>query len=126
MCRSSATLLCAVAFAAAAWCGEIILPSRALERSAPVHAVYRTNGLATGKGTLAITWNDVHGRTVEDRKIPVTLDDEDQIGFSLDLRRAAAMRNTIHVHFSFEGRNRKGQPDNRDEDAEAQFVAKPE
>jgi len=44
-----------------------------------------------GRGT-GINWTDVHGRRVDDRKIPVELTDEDHIGFPLDLRRAAAMK----------------------------------
>ena len=50
---------------------EIILPSTALERDHAIPAVYRTNARATGKGNLSIRWTDVHGRVVEDRKIPV-------------------------------------------------------
>ncbi|MCU1274713.1 MAG: hypothetical protein JWO48_2144, partial [Bryobacterales bacterium] len=84
-----------VVLAAAAAAGSIVLPSNALERDAVVEAIYRTNGLATGKGQLAITWTDVHGRVVDDRKMPLELTDEDQIGFPLDLRRAAAMKNTL-------------------------------
>jgi len=118
-------LLAAALVAAAGWAGEIILPANALERDAPIEAIYRTNGLATGKGALSITWTDVHGRTVDERKIPVELTDEEQIGFPLDLRRAAAMKNTLRVHFSFEGRNKKDEPDKREEDAETVFIAKP-
>jgi hypothetical protein len=105
--------------------GQIILPSHALERDAVVNAVYRTNRLATGKGELTLNWTDAHGRLVDDRKIPVELIDEDQIGFSLDLRRASAIKNTLHAHFAFEGRNRKGEPDKREEDAEITFIARP-
>lgn len=105
--------------------GQIILPSLALERDAVVNAVYRTNRLATGKGELTLNWTDAHGRLVDDRKIPVELIDEDQIGFPLDLRRASAMKNTLHAHFAFEGRNRKGEPDKREEDAEITFIARP-
>lgn len=118
-------LLAAVLLSAAAQAGEIILPSNALERDSVIQAVYRTNALATGKGELSITWTDVHGRTVEERKLPVELTDEDQFTFPLDLRRAAAMKNTLRVHFSFEGRNKKNDPDKREEDAEITFVAKP-
>src|SRR5712692_2108977 len=119
------SMLAAVLFAASIQAGEIILPSRALERDSVVQAVYRTSGLATGKGQLAVSWTDVHGRLVDDRKIPVELTDENEAGFPLDLRRATAMKNTLRVHFSFDGRNRKGEPDKREEDAETTFVAKP-
>ena len=46
--------------------GEIVLPSKVLERDRLVIATYRTNQLATGRGELAITWKDVLGRTVEE------------------------------------------------------------
>jgi glycosyl hydrolase family 42 (putative beta-galactosidase) len=119
------SMLAAVLFAASIQAGEIILPSHALERDSVIQAIYRTSGLATGKGQISLTWTDVHGRLVDDRKIPVELTDENEAGFPLDLRRAAAMKNTLRVHFSFEGRNKKGEPDKREEDAETTFVAKP-
>jgi hypothetical protein len=119
-------LLAAVLVPGSCLAGEIILPSHALERDAVIAAAYRTNSLATGKGQLVITWTDVHGRTVDDRKIPFELIDENQVGFPLDLRRAAAMKNTLRVHFSFEGHNKKGQPDKREEDAEVSFIARPQ
>jgi hypothetical protein len=125
MCNCIQSLLLAAALIAVATAGEILLPSQALERDSVVAATYRTNGLATGKGELAISWTDVHGRLVDDRKIPVELTDEDHIGFPLDLRRAAAMKNSLQVHFSFEGRNKKGEPDKREEDAAATFIARP-
>lgn len=104
---------------------EIVLPSKALERERPVIATYRTNPPATGKGELVITWRDVLGRIVEERKAPVELTDETEIRFSLDLRRAVAMTNELHVHFSFEGVSKKGAKDHREEDASITFVAKP-
>ena len=119
------SLLLAGALTTAGTAGEILLPSQTPERDSIVAAAYRTNGLATGKGELAISWTDVHGRLVDERKIPVELTDEDHFGFSLDLRRAAAMKNFLQVHFSFEGRNRKSAPDKREEDATATFIARP-
>jgi hypothetical protein len=118
-------LLLAAALTAVGTAGEILLPSQALERDSVIAITYRTNGLATGKGELAINWTDVHGRLVDDRKIPIELTDEDHIGFPLDLRRAAAMKNTLHVRFSFEGHNKKGEPDKREEDAATTFIARP-
>ncbi len=104
---------------------EIILPSTAFERDAPVAAVYRTNARATGKGNLSIRWTDVHGRVVEDRQIAVELNDETDIGFTLDLRRAVAMKNELRAHFTFDGLNKKGAQDHREEDARTNFVARP-
>lgn len=104
---------------------EIILPAPALERDRPVSVIYRTAPQATGKGELTVQWTDVYGRTVDDRKIPVELTDETDIGFTLDLRRAVAMRNDLRVHFSFDGINKKGVKDHRDEEAAVSFVARP-
>lgn len=118
-------VLFALLLANAAWGAEILLPAGPLERSGPVQVIYRSNQLGTGKGELSIRWTDVQGRTVEDRKIPVELIDESEIGFPLDLRRATAMRNTLAAHFHFEGVNKKGAPDHRDEDATADFIASP-
>ena len=110
---------------ALAFGGEIILPSNALERDRTVEAVYRTGSQATGKGTLAVQWTDVFSRVVEDRKIPIQLEDENEVGFKLDLRRAVAMKNELRVHFSFRGVNQKGERDVREEDAELSFLARP-
>jgi hypothetical protein len=104
---------------------ELLLPSRALERTGPVHVIYKTGWPSTGKGELSIKWTDVYGRIVEDRKLPFVLTDEAQIGFDLDLRRAVGMENELAVHFSFVGKNRKGQKDDREEDAKVSFVARP-
>jgi hypothetical protein len=111
--------------AAAAFGGQIILPSNALERDAPVHAIYRTNALATGKGELSFEWTDVYGRIVGKGAEPVELNDETDIGFVLDLRRAAAMQNEVRVHFTFDGVNKKDAKDHRDENTTLSFVARP-
>jgi hypothetical protein len=111
--------------AAAASAAEIVLPAPDLERGQAVTAIYRTNGLATGKGTLAVRWTDALDRLVEDRAIPVVLTDENEIRFPLDLHRAVAMQNTLAAHFTFDGANRKGQPDHRDEQARTTFIARP-
>lgn len=115
-------------FVASALClraGEIVLPSAALEREGIVNAIYRTNSLVTGKGRLEIRWTDLHGRAVEDRKLSVTLTDENEAPFPLDLRRAAAMKNTLRVRFTLDGVNKKNEPDRRDEQAEIEFLARP-
>ena len=72
--------------------GEVVLPSSALERDQPVQVVYRTNSKATGKGELSIRWTDTYGRVVEDRKISVEVVDETEMEFTLDLRRATALK----------------------------------
>jgi len=104
---------------------EIVLPAPDMERDQAVTALYRTGGQATGKGTLTVRWSDALSRVVEDRTIPVELSDENEIRFPLDMRRAVAMQNTLSVHFTFEGVNRKGEPDRRDEQAQTNFIARP-
>ncbi len=104
---------------------ELILPSTALERDKPVTVVYKIGAQATGRGQLQIHWTDVYGRVVEDRTLPVEMTDESELSFPLDLRRAVAMQNDLRVHFSFDGANKKGEKDHREEDAEAQFIARP-
>jgi len=108
-----------------AFAGEIVLPSATLERTGPVQFVYKTSWPSTGQGELSIKWADVYGRVIEDRKLAVVLTDESLIGFQLDLRRAVAMQNELSVHFSFVGKNRKGERDDREEDASVSFVARP-
>jgi hypothetical protein len=105
--------------------GELILPSAALERDRPVTVIYKFAHQATGKGELRIRWTDVYGRLVEDCSLPVELTDENEIRFPLDLRRAVAMQNTLLVHFSFHGIDKKGREDRRDEDAQIAFIARP-
>ena len=105
--------------------GEIILPSKALDRDTSAIVVYRTNSNATGKGELSVRWTDAYGRTVEDRRIAVDLVDENTMAFTLDLRRAVAMKNDLRVHFTFEGVDKKGRSDHRDEDSQVTFIARP-
>ena len=104
--------------------GELVLPSH-VDRDGTVTVVYRTNAQATGKGDLSFRWTDVYGRVIEDRKFPFELNDETEVGFSIDLRRAVAMKNELHAHFSFEGMNKKKERDHREEDAQAVFIARP-
>jgi hypothetical protein len=108
-------------------CGaaQLTLPSKSFDRTGVVTATYRTNSLATGRGELSVRWTDALGRLVEERTIAVTLHDEDEIAFALDMSRAVAMRNTVRVHFTFEGKNRRGAEDKRDETAQVEFIARP-
>jgi hypothetical protein len=118
---------CAIAaLAGAAAAGaQLVLPSDALERSGIVHAIFRTGPLATGSGTFSMEWSDVYGRVVDRRSVPVELNDETDIGFDIDLRRAVAMKNEIRAHLVFDGQDKKGRKDHRDEVAQIAFIAKP-
>ncbi|MGI9073805.1 MAG: beta-galactosidase [Bryobacteraceae bacterium] len=104
---------------------ELILPSPALERNGLVHPIFRTAPLVTGRGELSIEWTDSYGRVVDRRTIPVELNDETDIGFDLDLHRAAAMQNELHGRLVLNGRDKKGKIDHRDQDAQLAFIAKP-
>lgn len=104
---------------------ELVLPSTALERTGPVHVVFKTLPLATGRGQFSIEWTDVYGRVVDRRAVPVEMNDETDIGFDLDLRRAEAMQNEVRAHLVFDGQDKKGAADHRDQEARVTFVAKP-
>jgi hypothetical protein len=119
------TLLLFACGATGASAAELILPSTALERSGPVHAIFRTTPLATGAGQLSIEWTDAYGRVVDHRVIPVEMTDETDIGFEVDLRRAVAMQNELKAHLVFDGQNKKGASDHRDQEAVLTFIAKP-
>jgi hypothetical protein len=108
----------------AATAAELSLPA-VVEREGIVTGVYRTSPQATGKGSLALRWTDRLGRVVEERRIAVELTDETEVRFPLDLRRVVAMGNSVAVHFTFRGVNKKGAADEREEDAKAEFVARP-
>src|SRR5438046_2166993 len=100
-----------------AWSGEIVLPSQGLDRDARVQALYRAESSGTGKGQVTVTWTDVYDRLIERRKIPFELRSTSEVPFTLDLRRAVAMRNTLTVRLSAKGR--------REESAETSFIARP-
>ncbi len=113
---------------ASAWLSsgaQLTLPAKSFERTGTVTATYKTNYLATGTGELTVRWTDALGRLVEEKKIHVTLNDEDVISVPIDLSRAAAMQNTLRAQFTFEGKNRKGASDKRNESAAVEFVARP-
>jgi hypothetical protein len=105
---------------------ELVLPDTALERNATVTVVFKTQPQATGRGQLALSWTDALGRTVEQRQLPVELNDEMEISFPLDLRLALTMRNELTAHFTFEGVNKRGAADHRDETARVTFQARPD
>src|SRR5260370_17878729 len=79
-------------FSAVALGGELIFPA-AVERDAPVSAVYRLNPRATGKGELSIRWTDVYGPGGDERKNPVELNHQTEIGFSIVAGRAVSIEN---------------------------------
>lgn len=120
--RNSALLL---AFCASSFAAQLVLPSTALERRGIVPVVFRTAYQATGTGTLSLKWTDQHGRTVEQRSMPVKLTDEPEFTFTIDLRRARAISNRLTARFVFEGLNARKEVDKRDEEATVDFIARP-
>lgn len=119
----AATLLVVLGGGASA--SSLVLPAPALERDEVQYIRYRLTNALTGSGKLQVHWTDSLGRLIEDRTIPVRLLDETDISFPLDLRRAAAMKNDLSVHFTLEGSNQKGETAHLDEDVHAAFIAKP-
>ena len=103
---------------------ELIAP-KAIDRDKPFLLLYKTGRQTTGKGTLRVDWTNSDGRQVESLTFPVGLTDQNEFRFSLDGRRAVAMQNNLHAHFSFSGKNKKGETDIREEDASASFIASP-
>ena len=114
----------ALALAGSCYAAELKIPA-SVERDRPITVIYRTGLQATGKGQLHVEWTDVLGRVVEDRSIAIELTDENEIRFPLDVTRAVAMQNTVTVHFTFDGLNKKGEKDHREETATVSFIATP-
>ena len=80
---------------------------------------------ATGHGFLDIEWTDADRRVVERRRIPLTLAGGSEVAFSLDIRRAVTMKNSIVAHLSFDEIGPGGAIVHRENDAAASFVASP-
>lgn len=108
--------LALLALASPAWGDSIVIDPTGFPRDRPGAFVYRLDEPQTGSGTLTVQWTDVHDRLVERRAIPVDLAGVAEIAFTLDLRRAVAMRNEVRARLDLGRRTR---------DAVATFVARP-
>lgn len=108
-----------------AWADSIDVPSPGLSRDAPVTFSYRLDRPLSGNGVLSIEWSDVHGRVVEQRAQAVTLTNGADIGFTLDLRRAAAMKNTVRARLALNAVSSTGAATRHAGAAEATFIATP-
>ena len=104
--------------------GEIVLPAPAVDRDGRVPATYRAEAGAVGRGTLTVTWTDVYDRVIEQLTIPVDLRGGPGVPFSLDLRRAVAMRNRLTARLSLAG-DPKSARGPHEEQAETWFIARP-
>jgi hypothetical protein len=88
---------------ASAGAGQIVLPAAAFDRDGRLSAFYRAESKNPAKGRITITWTDVYDRLIEQRSIPVDLRRSPEVPFTLDLRRAVAMQNTLSVRLSLDG-----------------------
>ncbi|MEO6828648.1 MAG: beta-galactosidase [Acidobacteriaceae bacterium] len=112
--------------------GQLELPSSTLDRRGEIpvvfHLVEGATGHSagyTGHATLHVLWTDSLGRVVEDKTIPAELEDAIEIGFSIDMSRAIAMKNHLEAELSLDGKGIKGNLYREKETASADFVAKP-
>lgn len=103
----------------------IEVPALGLPRDRPATFTYRLDQPRTGTGTLAVEWSDVHGRVVERRRQPVTLTGGTSVDFSLDLRRALAMKNTVSATLTIDAVQAAGATARYVGAVEASFIATP-
>lgn len=94
-------LLCAAFRPAAA--DEMIVPQPA-DRGESVTAHYRLDRPVRASGHLDVEWTDQHGRLVDRRRIPVVFADRIDATFTLDLRRAVALRNRLEARLTLHGK----------------------
>lgn len=97
----------------------------ALDRDRAAEIAYRFTAPVTGRGFLDVEWSDTAGRTVDRRRIPLDLADQDQASFVLDTRRAVTIKNRLEAHLSFDSTDRQGNSVHYETDAAASFVATP-
>jgi len=102
----------------------LALRSQVLERHGNMPVTFRFEHGLTGDGTLRVRWTDSLGRIVEDDVRPVTLRDEIEFTFLIDLSRSVAMKNTLNATISLEEKTAKG-VQKTEEDATIDFIAKP-
>ncbi|MBL8704649.1 MAG: beta-galactosidase [Rhodospirillales bacterium] len=105
---------------------RIEVPAPGLARDRPASFTYHLDQPQTGTGMLAIEWSDVHGRVVERRRQPVTLTGGASIEFTLDLRRAAAMKNTVSAELTLDAIRVSGAAARHAGAAKADFIATPD
>jgi len=116
----------AAIWASSAWADTIAVPAPGLPRDKPATFVYMLDAPLTGTGALAVEWTDVHGRIVERRSQPVTLTGGQSVDFSLDLRRARAIKNTVRARLTLDAAPSSGPIGKHQASAEATFIATPD
>ena len=100
-------------------------PSPVMERHGPVAIRFRMEHGYTGSGQLSVRWSDSLGRVVEDDVRAIDLRDEIEFFFALDLSRAVAMKNGLHVHLSLDAMTAKGKS-HVEQEASTEFIARPD
>lgn len=104
---------------------QLVLPAPTLERTGVVPVVFPLGRGFTGHITLHVRWTDSLGRVVDDKTISTELFDGFQVSFPIDLSRAIAMENKLHVDAMLDGKNIKGESVERQESAETTFISRP-
>ena len=84
----------AIAMMAVASADEIVVP-RSLERKGGVEFTYRLDSPIAAQRALDIEWTDTAHRIVERKRLLVRPRDGAELRFSLDLRRAVTLENTL-------------------------------
>jgi len=107
------------------WPAKLVLSSPTLARTGEATVIYRLSQGFTGQATLHVCWTDSLGRVVENKTLPFDLIDETEIPFHIDLSHAIAMKNHLVADLTLKGKDIKGADYNRNETAEADFVAQP-
>lgn len=103
---------------------ELTLPSNALDRNGIVPVSMHFEHAHTGTGTLHVHWSDSLDRVVTDATMPITLTDEIEFSFTIDLSRAVAMKNQVDAELTMQETTPKGAVA-VDEKASVEFFAKP-
>lgn len=100
------TLLCLalLTFAACrtAIADQLVVPQPA-DRGGPVTVQYRLDRPLRAQGHLEIEWTDTYGRLVDRRRLAVSFADQTDAAFTLDLRRASALRNHLTARLVLNG-----------------------
>ena len=124
--RSVAVAFLAGSFTGAAYAAEpatLVVPA-AVERTGMLPVTMRFSHAHTGPAQLTLRWTDTLGRTVLQKTSTITLMDEVEFSFLLDLSKVVAMKNTIDAALTMEDQTAKGVV-HTEEHASATFIAKP-
>jgi hypothetical protein len=99
--------------------------AQTVERNGSIEVAYRLDRRATGSGAFDVEWTDALRRVVERRRIPLTLVNAAEVVFSIDTRRAVAIKNTLRAHLSLDFTDENGAVQHRDATETANFIAAP-